>query len=202
MANEAQRYRLCWPVIYPRTPTARRESARFSVSFGVARDSLLEEIRLMGATKLIISSNIQLRRDGLPYASMPEPDDPGLAVYFRFNGRDYALSCDHWTKVKDNLRAIGLHIGAIRGMDCWGVGSLEQAFLGYLCLPPSSSIKWWDILGVDVRASDDEVKTAYWALARLYHPDGRTPNAEKIIAINQAYEQAKLAANKCLNYNF
>ncbi|OYE02620.1 hypothetical protein [Nostoc sp. 'Peltigera membranacea cyanobiont' 232] len=58
--------------------------------------------------------------------------------------------------MKDNLRAIGLHIAAMRGMERWGV---EQAFAGYQALPPQASErKWWEILGVHVRASDDEVK--------------------------------------------
>lgn len=200
--NNTAAYPLNWPVIYPRTPANRREKARFSVSFAVGRDALLEEIRLMGATQLLISSNIQLRRDGLPYANMPEPSDPGVAVYFRFKSKDYALSCDRWTKTKDNIRAIGLHIASIRSIERWVVGSIEQAFTGYLCLPPSTSIKWWEVLGVDLRASDEEVKAAYRVLARLYHPDGEKPDSEKIIAVNAAYEKAKLVAKKCRNYQF
>ncbi|RCJ15513.1 hypothetical protein A6S26_34355 [Nostoc sp. ATCC 43529] len=57
--------------------------------------------------------------------------------------------------------------------------------------------------GVDVRASDDEVKAAYRKLARKYHPDGGTsPDSEKMAVINVAYEQAKQAGYKCGNYEY
>lgn len=149
----------------------------------------------MGAKNIIISSNVPTRQDGLPYARPKEPDDPGVAVYFQIKDKSYALCCDRWLKVRHNLRAIGLHIAAMRGMERWGVGSLEQAFMGYQALPPGadfSQTKWWEVLGVDVRASNDAVKAAYRKLARKYHPDGgSSPDSEKVTVINAAYEEAK-----------
>lgn len=63
--------------------------------------------------------------------------------------------------------------------------------------------KWWEVLGVDVRASDDVVKEAYRKLARKYHPDGgSSPDYEKITVINAAYEEAKKAGYKCGDYNW
>ncbi|MBD2458419.1 J domain-containing protein [Nostoc sp. FACHB-87] len=143
------------------------------------------------------------RQDGLPYARPKEPDDPGVAVYFSIKDKNYSLCCDRWLKVRHNLRAIGLHIAAMRGMERWGVGSVEQAFAGYQALPPSLEKKWWDVLGVDVRATDNEVRAAYIKLVRQYHPDsGTSPNNDKMTEINAAYEQAKKAAEKCGNYDY
>ncbi|MBH8561924.1 J domain-containing protein [Nostoc sp. CENA67] len=201
--NDISAYPLTWATIYPRTSQHKRQTARFEVGFSVARDDLLNELRLLGAKNLVISSNVPLRRDGLPYANFREPDDSGVAVYFQIKDKNYALCCDKWLKVKDNMRAIGLHIAAMRGMERWGVGSVEQAFAGYQALPPSIEKKWWQILGVDVRASDDEVRAAYRELAKKYHPDGGTsPNNDKMTEINAAYEQAKQAGYKCGNYNW
>ena len=51
------------------------------------------------------------------------------------------------------------------------------------------------VLGVSPSASDDEVKKAYRALCRKYHPDANInkPNAEQAAAkfteVQQAYEQ-------------
>lgn len=94
----------------------------------------------------------------------------------------------------------------MRGMERWGVGSVEQAFMGYQALPPGADFsqpKWWEVLGVDVRASDDEVKTAYRKLAQKYHPDGGiSPDSEKMAIINAAYEQAKQAGYKCRSYDW
>ncbi|MBH8565899.1 DnaJ domain-containing protein [Nostoc sp. CENA67] len=199
--NDISAYPLTWATIYPRTH--KREAAQFQVSFSVARDDLLNELRLLGAKNVIISSNVPLRKDGLPYANFKEPDDTGVAVYFSLKDKSYALCCDRWLKTKDNMRAIGLHIAAMRGMERWGVGSVEQAFAGYQALPPSIEKKWWQILGVDVRASDDEVKAAYRELARKYHPDGgNSPDSEKMTEINAAYEEAKQAGYKCGHYNW
>jgi hypothetical protein len=61
-------YPLSWPDGWKRV--ARRSRSRFEVSgFGKARDFLLAEIRRMGGTGVILSTNIPLRNDGLPYAN-------------------------------------------------------------------------------------------------------------------------------------
>ena len=57
--------------------------------------------------------------------------------------------------------------------------------------------QWWIVLGVERNASISEIKTAYYNLARQYHPDINTSNkTEKMIKIiNQAYQQAKISLN-------
>lgn len=82
MTENISAYPLTWATIYPRTLQQKREAARFEVSFSAARDDLLNELRLLDAFAVIISSNVPLRRDGLPYATFKEPDDPAVAVYF------------------------------------------------------------------------------------------------------------------------
>ncbi|BDI20955.1 hypothetical protein ANSO36C_67570 (plasmid) [Nostoc cf. commune SO-36] len=78
----------------------------------------------------------------------------------------------------------------MRGMERWGVGSVEQAFMGYQALPPQQEKKWWDVLGVSPGATEDEVREAYRKLARQHHPDNGG-SADQMAAINAAYEQAK-----------
>ena len=49
---------------------------------------------------------------------------------------------------------------------------------------------YYDILGVNKNASDDEIKKAYRSLAKKYHPDlnpGNTEAAEKLKEVNQAF---------------
>lgn len=43
------------------------------------------------------------------------------------------------------------------------------------------------ILQIDPRAEEFVLKAAYRSLARGYHPDGKTPNVERMAAINRAY---------------
>lgn len=49
---------------------------------------------------------------------------------------------------------------------------------------------YYDILGVNKNASDDEIKKAYRSLAKKYHPDlnpGNSQAAEKLKEVNEAY---------------
>ena len=54
--------------------------------------------------------------------------------------------------------------------------------------------EWWSILGVEQNASLTEIKTAYYNLARQYHPDiNSSKGAEKMMQIiNQAYHQSPI----------
>lgn len=133
-----EHYPLTWPTGWPRTKPLKREKAKFEVSFAKARDELLDELHRLGACAVVISSNIPVRKHGLPYATYKEPSDPGVAVYFRLRKKPTVLACDRWLLARDNLRAIGLHIAALRGIERWGVGSVEQVFMGYEALPPAS----------------------------------------------------------------
>ncbi len=70
MTENISAYPLTWATIYPRTPQHKREAARFEVNFSTARNDLLNELRLLGAKNIIISSNVPTRQDGLPYADI------------------------------------------------------------------------------------------------------------------------------------
>jgi hypothetical protein len=45
------------------------------------------------------------------------------------------------------------------------------------------------ILEVSRQSSTLVVRAAYWRLARLYHPDGSTPDVVRMTAVNAAYEE-------------
>ena len=52
----------------------------------------------------------------------------------------------------------------------------------------------YKVLGVEPGASDEEIKRAYRALAKKYHPDRNTGDeeaAKKMQQVNAAYEQIK-----------
>ena len=153
------------------------------------RTALADELRLLGAKREVLSTNIQLRLDGAPYSDRAQPLDPGAAVYFELKGKPVSLACDKWNRVEDNIWAIVKHIESIRGQERWGVGSVEQAFRGYMALPaPGQSGDWWKTLGVPVNASLSQVRDAYRTLALKHHPD-RGGDVEMFRRVQQAWEE-------------
>ncbi len=187
--DDAQRYPLEWPLGWARTPYGRRQHARFGrrdrntaghralkgLSVGDGLERLTGELRRLGAARVVISSNLRTRLDGLPYAQQAKSlDDPGVAVYFQLKRQSLVLACDRWRSVADNLAALAGHIEAIRAVDRYGVGTMEQAFSAYKALPADSAADWRTVLfGTDVPApvTVDDVKDAYRERARLLHPD-------------------------------
>jgi hypothetical protein len=161
-------YPLQWPSGRPRTPYPAR--SRFDTSQERAQRTLVEEVRRMGGSQLVISTNIELRRDGLPYANRREPTDKGVAVYFDYKKRPMCFACDRWDRIGDNIYAIAKTIEALRGIERWGSGSMvEQAFTGFVALPAPKSP--WEIIGVARGASSEEIETAFRAKAKKLHSD-------------------------------
>src|SRR5690606_23128990 len=118
----------------------------------------------------IVSSDLRLRMDGMPYANQSQPDDPGVAVYFKLNGRDRCLACDKWTRIADNIAAVAGHIEALRTIDRYGVGTLDQAFAGYTMLT-SAPDDWWLVLGVPKHATLEQIEAAWRDRVATAHPD-------------------------------
>ncbi len=167
-------YPLQWPTGWKRTE--HRERARFDTSFGKVRNNLLYELRLLGGKNIIISSNIPLRRDGLPYAGYKEPNDSGVAVYFDLNGNPACFPCDRWDLAVDNLHAIELSIAALRGIERWGGGDIVAAtFQGFQSLPAHTHEDTVNpITRIDYFAgcnTSDEIKARRRNLAKDLHPD-------------------------------
>lgn len=181
-------YPLQWPEGWPRH--RRRERARFATTFAKARDALIHEVRLMGGRQIVLSTNVPLRNDGLPYANMREPDDPGVAIYWTTGSREQrCMACDKWDRVQDNVRALEKSINAMRGLERWGGSHIvNRAFTGFQRLEGPSEA-WWDILGVAPSASGAEVHAAYRRRRAETHPD-RGGNVDEFRRVQRAYEQA------------
>lgn len=185
---------LQWPAGWPRADRPKR--ARFDTSFARARAELINELRLLGARLPVISSNIELRRDGLPYANAKQPDDRGIAVYFTLNGEQQCIPCDSWDRTEDNLQAIRLTVAALRGLDRWGAKEMvNAAFRGFKALPenaivtPYTSRLWYEVLEVSPDATPDEIKAAYRQLLHTAHPD-KGGSQEAFAELQKAYKEA------------
>lgn len=180
---------LTWPEGWPRLPDHKRASSRYEVTFLKARDHLVRQIELAGGRDIVVSTNVPLRRDGLPLANMSEPKDPGVAAYWTDRKKKpRVVACDHWRKVRDNLRAVGLTVEALRSIERAGATELlERAYSGFAALPPPAD--HWRILGLERGASRSTITQRYHELASINHPDKGGSNGQ-MARVNDAYRRA------------
>jgi hypothetical protein len=191
-----QPYPLEWPV--GRKRTTHRSSSKFrDLSFARTRDDLLHELKLMHADGVVLSTNISLRVDGLPLAGQRQPADPGVAIYFSlWDGKKkyFAIACDAYYKVEENMRALVHTIEAMRTIRRHGSSDLlEQAMSGFAALPPGED--WWKTLGFTSKPTLDEAKSAWRGLVQRHHPDRGGKEAD-IRKFNAAMELAELELSK------
>jgi hypothetical protein len=189
-------YPLTWPEGWPRTAFNRRESDRRfggsrKLTMGRARDDLIHELRLLGATDIIVSSNIPTKSDGLPYSEARLIDDPGVAVYFTFKKKPLVMARDGFISVAGNIRSLTLAIEGLRQLERHG-GShmMEKAFSGFVAIAaPNAKKRWREVFGVKPDWHGD-IAALYREKARHRHPD--TGGDHAIMAeLNNAYEDAK-----------
>lgn len=179
-------YPLQWPQGWARAK--RRERGAFKTTFAKARDELMSEISRMGGRLPVLSSNLALRRDGLPYASQGRVDDPGIAVYFDYKGKPMCFACDRYTTIEANTQAIRLSIAAIRGLERWGASDMmERAFTGFVALEaPQAHDHWTNVLGTD------DPEGAYRRLRSKHHPD-KGGDATEFHRVEKAMQQCREA---------
>lgn len=191
-------YPLYWPEHRKRTERYYRERSKFEASVARSRDEVVRQVQLLVGrytnSDLIISTNLALRRDGLPLANQKQPDDPGVAIYFTYRKKQVCFACDRWQKVEDNMHAIALTIDALRGINRWGTGDMvEAAFRGFEALPSpeqASTQPWRTVLGLPPGpVSRGAIDDAYRVARSRAHPD-RGGTSAQFQAVQAAYEQA------------
>lgn len=180
-------YPLRWPDGWARTKWPQR--SRYDLSFARARDEIVRQVRLAKGRNPIITTNIALRRDGLPLANMSEPKDSGVALYWDDKDRKpRVLPIDAWKTVRENMRAVAMAIESLRTFDRTGAKAIiDRVYDGFARLPEAQDC--WSVLGVERRAPKERVQQRYRELAFEHHPD-RGGNAETMANINRAYAEA------------
>jgi hypothetical protein len=196
---------LQWPPGWRRTPPEERAPSRFFHGFSAALSSLRNELRMLGAANMVITSDLPVRRDGMPYAEGRRGTDPGIAVWFVHGGHEHVMACDKYISIADNLRALALSIGALRGLERWGASDMmARAFRGFSALPPGQAERahWRHVLGIslpnvppDATADQrrdilDTVRASYRTLIKLAHTDVGGTN-DRAVELNLAMEEAE-----------
>jgi hypothetical protein len=212
-----QRYPLAWPHGWKRVPAHLRKRARFSkgervysstpggsswmrqreISIADSINRVLTELQRLGVLDgdSIISTNLQVRLDGLPRSGQAQPNDPGVAVYWQRPGEGMkVMAIDIYDRVEHNIAAIAATLEAMRAIERHGGAMiLERAFTGFDALPaPGGTVArgWRDVLGVNGATKLEDVKPAYLRLRSIHHPD-KGGSAEMFNAVQIAYDQAR-----------
>ena len=194
---QPERYPLCWPLGYKRT-NYRKIPIFKTVPLGTAVAMVVLEIkRLSGVSSVLISSNVPLRLDGMPRADFAHhsKSDPGVAVYFKYEGADTVLCCDKFLKVEDNLKAIAVTVEDMRRIERNGVSDfIKRSFTGFKELPQATNgtaRSWLDVFGFsEAPRHFSYVEYHYKQLAKALHPDKGGELAE-FQELNEAFDQAR-----------
>lgn len=143
MSDTPTRFPLAWPVGRPRTKVRTR--GQFSekgandksrmVSLQTACDRVEDQVERLGGVNVLLSSNMELRMDGRPRADRAAPSDPGVCVYFQVKGVPYAMACDTYNDVAQNVAAIAAHIEASRRQARYGVATAAETLQAFQALP-------------------------------------------------------------------
>ena len=180
-------YSLSWPPTFPRAKW--REKGAFKTSLAGALDNVETSLRLFARDSgkkiegLVMSSNVTL--------GASKPADPGVAVWFTWDGIGVCIAVDRYQSVESNLQAIHHIIEARRVELRHGTLALVRAtFTGFAALPAPAGSEWCEVLKVTRDAPMETIRNSYRALASLNHPD-KGGSTEAMAKINRAWEQAQ-----------
>ena len=202
---EPANYPLAWPPGRPRTKTRRK--GQFSeqngtrtvpVSLSTAVDRLEDQVTRLGGVYFILSTNIQPRLDGRPAGGRASPEDPGVCAYFRLKNQPYAMACDTFTDVAQNIAAIAGHIEATRRIERYGVATAAETLQAFVALPPPAPAiahgdrPWRQVLGFAADfpgygLTDDDIADL---IATRYRAKARSCNEGALQELNVARDAA------------
>ena len=180
---------LTWPQAFPRCKV--RERGAFKTTLAGALSNVEGSLRRFAGDSgkkldgIVMSSNVTL--------GVQRPEDPGVAVWFTWDGLGVCIAVDRYLTVEANLQAIHHIIEARRVELRHGTLALVRAtFQGFLALPAPKGSHWTEVLSLPKDARRDDVKAAFRRLAMVHHPDKPGGSHEKMAELNAAQEAALL----------
>lgn len=182
-------YPLNWPIGFPRSKSPK--SSQFKTSLAGALKNVQDSLRLFGndsgkpVANVVISSNVSL--------GVQRPADPGVAVWFVWEGEQRCFAVDIYAKPEENLQAIHHVLEARRTeMRHAGVFMAKAAMAGFAAALPAPGAKpWWEVLDLPQSADANAIRARYRALAAQRHPD-RPGGSEIMMAELNAARDAAL----------
>lgn len=176
---------LQWPMGWERTPSSRRIKGSFTTKKELKTVFNLIAKEIMAFCKdphPVLTSNMS----GIKQTA----DDPAVAVYFKYEGRQVCIPCDQYDSIKANMRGIQLTIESLRGIQRWGCKVVMERTVHAYVVPMLTGGGWRETLQLPGNASLAEAERAYKKLALKNHPD-QGGDSQKMAAINDAFNQAR-----------
>lgn len=183
-------YPLSWPPHMPRS--AKREKGQFRTKLATALVNVRNSLHLFGRdsdepiANLVISSNVTLGDNS--------PADPGVAIWFQWQGMQVCIPVDRYSSVEGNLQAIHHIIEARRVEIRHGTLALVRAtFSGFVALPAPAKRSCWEVLGLTEPSkaySKQDIEAAYRRLSKERHPDAPGGSHDLMAELNAAREEA------------
>lgn len=190
--KHADAYPLTWPSGFPRAE--RRLGGAFKTSLAGALDNVESSLRMFSTDSekkiegLVISSNVTLGQQ--------RPVDPGVAVWFVWDGIQVCIPIDRYAKVEANLQAIHHVIEARRTeLRHGGLAIVRATFTGFRALPAPGNTtgrSWREVLEAEQGDDLAAVKARYRKLSSTRHPD-KGGSEEAMSELNWAWAQAQEA---------
>ncbi len=189
--STANAYPLTWPDTLPRRRADLRDKGQFKTTLSGAIKNVQESLRLFAADSgrklenVVISSNFSL--------GVSKPADPGVAVWFTWDGMQVCIPVDRYQSIEANLQAIHHILEARRVELRHGTLALVRAsFTGFLALPaPDGKRRWRDILRLPEHGAvlADDIVKAHREIAKKLHPDVGGFN-DQMAELNRARDEA------------
>lgn len=182
-------YPLAWPDGQNRT--RNRERSQFRTKLDGAIKNVRDSLRLFAGDSGKAMGAIEVTSNASMF-STANVADPGVAVWFLWDGHMRCIAVDRYQTVAENLQAIH-HVLEARRVELRhaGIEMARTAFKGFLALPPPPDRKpWHEVLGVSSTATAVEITAARKRLAREIGADD-----PRMSEINVAHDQGMKLLN-------
>jgi hypothetical protein len=171
-----------WPAGFERTPeNERRRQSQFTVSLGDTTEDLATEIGRLDPDDWRASiGNQHTKANGLPRYNA-RPDDPGFVLRWTDGEDQYAVACDAYADLRDNVRTVYLWLHETRMRSQRPVTTGESEFAAAR-LPEGEATAAGppphEVLGVAADAPESVVEAAARERIKGAHPDHGGSTAE------------------------